>query len=241
MYKRQELERVVAERVAGLLALEMRRGAVVADASEASRRATHHLPAEGPPWVSLVARQLHLDQPSSVEERDQLRAEIRSLEPGRRLALRGDAASLELRIVSVADEQDPMGLNIAARVASLAERPVAVSRPYSEAEQRALAEAEARATLEAVEALRPDELAGVGATDPNVVVCRADRLAAYRLLASLHDVADGQRQARTLLGPLLDGRSARVQDRLETLRAVLDGSGVAGAAAVLGVHRNTLD
>ncbi|MEJ7753125.1 MAG: helix-turn-helix domain-containing protein [Candidatus Limnocylindrales bacterium] len=235
-----ELERVIAERVAGLLALEMRRGAVAVDASDASRAVSHHLPAEGPPWVSLVARQLHLDRPSSVTERDRLRAEIGRLEPGRRLALRGDAASLELRIVSVADEQDPMGLGIAARVASVAGRPVAVSRPYAEAEQRALAEAEARATLEAVEALRPEELAGAGAADPNIVVCRADRLAAYRLLASLHDVADGQRQARILLGPLLEGRPARVKERLETLRAVLDGTGVADAAAALGVHRNTL-
>ena len=235
-----ELERVAAQRVAGLLALEMRRGAMAGDGSDGSRSATRHLPAEGPPWVSLVARQLHLDRPSSVEERDELRAEIRRLEPGRRLALRGDAASLELRVVAVADEQDPLGLDIAARVASLSGRPVAVSRPYAETEQRALAEAEARATLEAVEALRPDELAGAVPADQEVIVCRADRLAAYRLLASLHDVADGQRQARILLAPMLDGRPARVQEGLDTLRAVLDGAGVADAAATLGVHRNTL-
>jgi len=91
-----------------------------------------------------------------------------------------------------------------------------------------------------VEALRPEELAGAGAADPKIVVCRADRLAAYRLLASLHDVADGQRQARILLGSLLEGRPARVKERLETLRVVLDGTGVADAAAALGVHRNTL-
>ncbi|CAN5764096.1 hypothetical protein BH24CHL8_BH24CHL8_04530 [soil metagenome] len=235
-----ELERVAAERVAGLLALEMRRGHVAMDAADASRSATHYLPSGGPPWVSLVARQLHRDRPSSVAERDQLRAEIRRLEPGLRLALRGDAASLELRIVAVADEQDPLGLDIAARVASVSGRPVAVSRPYAETEQRPLAEAEARATLEAVEALRHDELAGAGPADHNVVVCRADRLAAYRLLASVHDVADGQRQARILLGPLLEGRPARVQERLDTLRAVLDGAGSADAAAALGVHRNTL-
>lgn len=235
-----QLERVAAERVAGTLALEMRRGEVAIDVAEASRSATRHLPAEGPPWVSLVARQLHLERPSSVDERDQLRADIRHLEPGRRLALRGDAASLELRIVAVADEQDPLGLGVAARVASVADRPVAVSRPYAEAEQRALAEAEARATLEAVEALRPAELAGAGPAEQSVVVCRADRLPAYRLLASLHDVADGQRQARILLGPLLDGPPARVRERLATLRAVLDGGGVADAAAALGVHRNTL-
>ncbi|MBA3850916.1 MAG: helix-turn-helix domain-containing protein [Chloroflexi bacterium] len=235
-----ELERVAAERVAALLALEMRRGALTLDAPEASRSATHHLPSEGPPWVSLVSRQLHLDRPSSVEERDQLRAEIRRLELGRRLALRGDAGSLELRIVAVADEQDPLGLDIAARVASLSRRPVAVSRPYAETEQRALAEAEARATLEAVEALRPDELARAGPADQDLIVCRADRLAAYRLLAAVHDVPDGQRQARILLGPLLEGRSARVQERLDTLRAVLDGAGAADAAAALGVHRNTL-
>lgn len=235
-----ELERVVAERVAGLLALEMRRGGASLGAPDGSRAAIHHLPAEGPPWVSLVARQLHLDRPSSVDEREQLRAEIRRLEPGRRLALRGDAASLELRIVAVTDEQDPLGLEIAARVASVAGRRIAVSRPYIEAEQRALAEAEARATLDAVEALRPDESSDPGGTERDMVICRADRLAAYRLLVSLHDVPDGHRQARILLRPLLDGRPARVHERLETLRAVLDGAGVAEAAAALGVHRNTL-
>jgi DNA-binding PucR family transcriptional regulator len=65
-------------------------------------------------------------------------------------------------------------------------------------------------------------------------------VAAYRLLGSLPNLPDGPRLARGLLEPLLGGRPALVAERLATLRAVLDHPGLAEAAAMLGVHRNTV-
>ncbi|HEX5451061.1 MAG TPA: helix-turn-helix domain-containing protein, partial [Candidatus Limnocylindrales bacterium] len=91
------------------------------------------------------------------------------------------------------------------------------------------AEAEARATLEASTALpEPPPIA------------RAERLAAYRLMGAMHNLADGQRLARAVLEPILGGRPDVRRERLQTLRAVLAGGGVNEAAASLGVHRNTV-
>jgi DNA-binding PucR family transcriptional regulator len=178
----------------------------------------------------LVARQTDdLVARPPAERRETLRAELRLLAPSRRLALRGTAESLEYRLVAAADAPDPGGLVIADRVARLIGRLVAVSRPFRDPADRPQAEAEARATLEAAEA----------ATDgPRVV--RADRLPAYRILGGLHDIPDGQRLSRALLGPVLSGRAATVAARLATLRAVLDAAGPIEAAQALGVHRNTI-
>ena len=90
-------------------------------------------------------------------------------------------------------------------------------------------EANARATLEAAERLAEPPL-----------VARADRLAAYRLLASLGSLPDDRMQATALLEPLLGGRPASVRERLATLRAVLDHGAAGEAASRLGIHRNTL-
>ena len=46
--------------------------------------------------------------------------------------------------------------------------------------------------------------------------------------------------ARALLAPLSAGPSRVREERLATLAAFLDGAGQAGAAAALGVHRNTV-
>jgi len=46
--------------------------------------------------------------------------------------------------------------------------------------------------------------------------------------------------ARALLEPLLGGRPDVRREHLATLRAILDGGGLAGAAGALGVHRNTV-
>ena len=154
---------------------------------------------------------------------------MRMLAPARRLALRGDAESLELRLVLAADASDEGGTELARRVADLLERPVAVSRAFSGPLGRPIAEAEARSTLEAVEAL-PDA--------PRVA--RADRLPAYRLLLAVGTLPDGHRQALALLEPLMVGTADARRERLATLRAVLDESGLTEAAARLGVHRNTL-
>lgn len=235
-----ELERAIADRAAGFLALELRRIAPGMPSRHGDASGWDRLPSDGPPWVCIVARQIIPGTRSSVEDRQSLRAALRRLAPARRLTMRGDATSMELRLVGVADARDPLGLTLSGRVASMAARPVAVSRPFHDHEQRALAEAEARATLESIEGLgRAIQGEGVFPA-PSIQVARADHLPAYRLLGALHDIPDGQRQARALLAPLLVGRPGRVDARLATLRAILDRTGLAAAAADLGLHRNTL-
>jgi len=223
-----ELERTAAERAAALLALELSRDAAVQRARETARR-SEALPADGPPWVALVARQVGREDVEEAEQREAFRAELRMLAPNRRLTLRGDSESLEFRLVAVADGADPHGLAIAGRVAGLLQRTVAASRPFGDTGGRPAAEAEARATLEAAERYTAA-----------LQVVRADRLAAYRLLGNLHNLPDGVGLARALLGPLLAGRPALVAERMETLRVVLDHLGLVEAAAALGVHRNTV-
>ncbi len=223
-----ELERTASDRAAALLALELSRDAAVHRARETARR-SEALPADGPPWVVLVARQVGREDVEQAEQREAFRAELRMLAPNRRLTLRGDSESLEFRLVAVADADDPQGLAIARRVAGFLRRSVAVSRPFTDSAGRPAAEADARTTLEAAERY---------ASAPPVV--RADRVAAYRLLGNLHNLPDGLGLARALLEPLLGGRPALVAERLETLRVVLDRPGLAEAAAVLGVHRNTI-
>ena len=225
-----ELERVATARVAGLLALELARDEAVGRALEGARRET--LPEDGPPWVVLVARQGRAGETGSMADaadREALRRDLRGLAPARRLALRGDALSVDLRLVAALDDGDALGLDIAGRIGSFLDRPVAVSRPFAEPTLRSAAEAEARQTLEAAETLE----------DPPRVA-RADRLAAYRLLGNLHNVPDGTRQARALLAPLLRSRPDVRREHLATLRAILDYPGLAEAAATLGVHRNTV-
>jgi purine catabolism regulator len=223
-----ELERTATDRAAALMALELSRDAAVHRARETARR-SEALPADGPPWVVLVARQVGREDVEESEQREAFRAELRLLAPNRRLTLRGDSESLEFRLVAVADADDPQGLAIAGRVAGFLRRSVAVSRPFVDAAVRPAAEADARATLEAAERY---------ASAPPVV--RADRAAAYRLLGNLHNLPDGLGLARALLEPLLGGRPALAAERLETLRVVLDRPGLAEAAAALGVHRNTV-
>ncbi len=223
-----ELERVVTERIAAILALELVRDESVRRARDTTRRG-EALPAAGPPWVVLLADQTPPGEATSLEQREELRRELRLLAPARRLVLRGDAASLELRAVLAGSPDDPAALTLAGRIATFLARTVALSRPISDPADRPVAEAESRATLEAVRPL---------ANPPQVA--EANLLAAYRLLGGLHNVPDGIRQARTLLGPLLVGRPADRSERLATLRALLDHPGPGDAAVALGVHRNTV-
>jgi hypothetical protein len=225
-----DLERAVAARIAPLLALELAR---VAQEGRGGR--TETLPSDGPPWVVLVARQVDPGGGPPVGERDELRGRIRRLAPPRRLALRGDSTSLELRLVAAAPEDDPDATALAARAAEIAARPVVVSRPFSRVEERPLAEAEARSALEAVERLRRRDQVDV---EGRVVL--AAHLPAYRLLGNLHNIPDGVAQARLLLAPLLVGRPQAQRERLRTLGAVLEQPGATEAASALGVHRNTL-
>jgi PucR C-terminal helix-turn-helix domain len=220
-----EPERAVASRVAGLLALLVGQAA----APRGGARRAEPLPTGGPPWVLLMARQLVPGASSSLAEREASRERLRRFAPARRLGLRGDATSLEVRIALAPEPADPLGLAFARRVVDLLGRTVAVSRPFADPDRRALAEAEARATLEAFEAL------GDGA-----VVARADRVDVYRLLGNLHKLPGGLELAEGLLAPLRTGSALAQAQRLATLRAVLDGPGMAEAAAALGIHRNTL-
>ena len=228
-----ELERIAAERVAGLLALELARDEAVRRAREETRRGDP-LPADGPPWVVLLAMQGSVevraaDHPDDIAAREETRAELRLLMSPRRLLLRGSSESLELRLVAAAPGDDPAGLATAERLASFLARTVAVSRPFSEPGARPAAEAAARATLEASDLLP---------NPPRVV--RATRLAAYQLLGNVRNLPDGVRQARELLAPILVGRPEVQRERLDTLAAVLAAPSLAEAAGRLGVHRNTV-
>ena len=224
-----ELARVALPRVAGLLALELARDEAVRGAADRARRA-EPLPAAGPPWVVVLARQREPgedDVAGAREGREAIRRAIRLLAPARQLALRGDADSLELRLVAGGPDVDRSRL--VERIGDALQRPIAVSSPFAAAADRAAAEAEARSTLEAALAL-----------DHPPAVARADRLAAYRMLGALHKVPDGAMLARALLAPLLDARPDVRRERLQTLRAILGQGSVGDAATALGVHRNTI-
>jgi purine catabolism regulator len=215
-----ELERAAGPRIGTLLALELARSAAVRRAGDASRRET--LPADGPPWVVLLARQL-----GTISEREALRAELLRLASRRQLFLRGNAESVEVRAVVGGEGEGRRAL--AGRIAEVLGRTVAISRPFDASTGRPAAESEARSTLDAAEAL-PDP--------PRVA--DASRLGAYRLVASLRSLPDGRRHAEELLAPLLAGPRDARRERLATLRAVLEHPGLQEAADALGIHRNTL-
>ena len=225
-----ELARVTLPRVAGLLALELAREEAIRGAADRARRA-EPMPGAGPPWIVILAHQRESgaddDAPAARGSREGVRRALRLLAPARRMALRGDADSLEVRLVAAGAAEETRGL--AERVGETLGRSVAVSRPFSSVADRPAAEAEARATLEAALALdRPPALA------------QADRLPIYRMLGVLHKLPDGPRLARAVLGPLLDARPDIRRERLDTLRALLAHGSVGEAAAALGVHRNTV-
>ena len=146
-----DLDRAVAERVAPLLALEMGRQ-VLARRPRGSGRA-ESLPADGPPWVVVIGRQIVPGEDAPAEERERRRERLARLAPPRRLLLRGDATSVDYRLVAALPPDDPRGIALASRIASTIGRDVAASRPFARPEERSAAEAEARATLEASEAI----------------------------------------------------------------------------------------
>ncbi|HSS35683.1 MAG TPA: helix-turn-helix domain-containing protein, partial [Patescibacteria group bacterium] len=223
-----EFERIAADRIAALLALELARDVAVRQARDDARRGDP-LPKDGPPWIVLLARQTQDDDPDDVAAREATRAELRLLASPRRLVLRGTSESLELRMVAATASDDLDGRLIASRLAGFLQRTVAISRPFSEAGGRPAAEATARTTLEATELL-----------DAPPRVALAARLPAYLMLGNLRNLPDGLRQARTLLAPILVGRAETQRQRVDTLRAVLESPGLNEAAARLGVHRNTV-
>ena len=196
-----ELERVSLARIAGLLALELARDEAVRRARDQARRA-EALPAAGPPWVVLLARQrtpgADDDRPADRERRDAVRRELRLLAPARRLALRGDADSLEIRAVAgrrSGRRADPEGLAIAEPAGRLPRPDGGRLAPVRDGR-------------------RPAGGRGRGAGDPRERRAASrrrrrspgpTRLPVYRLLGALHNLPDGERLARALLEPLLDG------------------------------------
>jgi hypothetical protein len=231
-----ELERIASARIAPFLALSL---AAPSAASGARSRAGERMPSDGPPWVVIVARQLDAESDTTVAQREDLRAAVRQLGPARRLSLRGDATSLEVRAVAAVPGSDPTGTETALRVSRRMRRPVAVSEPFTNAGDRAAREASARATLESFEALSAPERRATAGADGAVAI-RADLLPALRLIGGLTALPEAARHARALLQPLLSGSRTRDAHALATLRAVLDHAGMAEAAAALGIHRNTL-
>lgn len=221
-----DLEAVATERIAPLVSLQLVLDAQVRRARDEAGRA-EPLPSDGPPWVVLVARQ---PEPAPGDpSREETRQELRFRFAARRLALRGTSQSLELRAIAALERDDPLGLGAAERIARFLGRPVGVSAPFNDPGGRPVAEAAARGALEAAERL----------ADPPPVA-RADRVPAYRILATVGSLPEDRVQALALLEPLLAGRPATVQERIATLRAALDHPGAGEAAAVLGIHRNTL-
>jgi hypothetical protein len=224
-----ERERIACERVAPLLALEIVRVAAELPAN-AGRGEARTLPADGPPWVAIAARQ---PRPHETDV-PALRREIRLLAGPRRFMLRGSNESLEVRIIAVADAADPGAALVAAKVAKRLDRPVAISRPFTEPSARPAAEAEARDALESLER----RLGGrVGSGGEQVV--RAELLGAHRLLGAVLSIPEARRHALTLLEPILVGTPGARRQRIATIRAVLDAPGSAEASSSLGVHRNT--
>ena len=223
-----EVERVAGERIAGVLGLELARSAALAQAREEVRRG-EPLPADGPPWVAMMARQGPFGPADDAAVRERVRAGLRGVASARRLLLRGTSDSLEIRMVAAAPADDPMGAVIAGQIAAYLDRTVAVSGTFPDAAGRPAAEAAARSTLEAAEALV--------APPP---VAYAARLPAYLLLGNLHNIPDAPRQARTLLAALSRGRSGGRDGQMETLRRFLEVGGVGETAVALGVHRNTV-
>ncbi|MEO5704303.1 MAG: helix-turn-helix domain-containing protein [Candidatus Limnocylindrales bacterium] len=225
-----ELGRVTLPRVAGLLALELARDEAVRGAADRARRA-EPMPGAGPPWVVVLARQREPgaedDAPAARSTREGVRRALRLLAPARRLALRGDADSLEIRLIVAGSGEETRRL--VERVGETLARSVAVSRPFPSPADRPAAEAEARTTLEAALAL-----------DRPPAIAQAERLPVYRMLGALHKLPDGPRLARAVLEPLLDARPDVRRERLATLRALLAHGSINEAAAALGVHRNTV-
>ena len=154
--RRRPAERAGADRAPtgspALLALELARDEAVRQAREETRRGDP-LPADGPPWVVLVARQARRRRPRRHRRPrgDPRRAAAAGL--ARRLVLRGTSESLELRLVAAAPPTTRTASRSPAGSPAFLGRIVAVSRPFNEPGARPAAEAAARATLEAAEAL----------------------------------------------------------------------------------------
>ena len=201
------------------------------------------LPAEGPPWVVIVARQATgatADRrPSSAgsssnaadaASREALRRDLRALP--RRAGWRSAATSRASSSgVVAAPPDDPEAMELAGRIAAFLGRLVAVSRPFSEA----------RRPIRGRGRRAGDAGGGRAACRSRPAVARADRLPG--LPAAGQPAQPARRRAP---GPGAAGaapaRPCRTSAASGWRRSGRSSSsrGIAEAADALGVHRNTV-
>ncbi len=140
-----DLVRVTLPRVAALVALELAQEEAVRRAADRARR-PEPMPSAGPPWIVALA---HQGAPGGGEDtpeaREATRRALRLFAPARRMSLRGDAGSLEVRLVLAVDAPggpDSDGRIAAGGIADLVGRTIAISRPFDSAGARPAAEAD---------------------------------------------------------------------------------------------------
>ena len=219
-----ELERVVTERIAALLALELARDESVRRARDTTRRG-EALPADGPPWVGPARRAGRprgsptRGAPRGCAPGDPAPGDRPADDPPRR---RGEprAAGRRGRRIGRPGRARPRRADRPIP-RSTGRRLAPVRRPGRPARRRGGGARDARG--------------GRGLVEPPPVA-RADRLAAYRLLGGLHNLPDGVRQARSPARAAAR-RTGRTSGRSASRRSgrSLDHPGPGEAAAALGV------
>jgi hypothetical protein len=206
--------------VAALLALELARDEAIRQAREETRRGDP-LPADGPPWVVMLATQRSAEGPDDIAAREETRAELRLL-----MSSRPSAPARAARKASSCawwrqpPRTTPIGLGTADRLATFLDRTVAVSRrsmsraPRPAAEGRGQSHARSRGNSSQL------RLASCGRRGSRHTCCSA----------TSENLPDGVRQARELLAPILVGREDAQRERIDTLAAVLSSPSLAEAA-----------
>ena len=212
---------------------------------DAARRA-ESLPADGPPWVMLVARQVRrsADRAPSIEAARRFARDSACIAPPRRLALRGDAESLELRLVLAVRRRRPAEARAAGRRLR--------RRTFWRLDRRGWPTCStAGRRLTALRGPgRPARRRGRGTGHPGGRSRRCREPPRSRAGGPAARLPAARRRCRTCpTGSARPGRSSTRcstgsaearRERLATLRAVLEQPGLREAAAALGVHRNTL-
>ena len=185
----------------------------VRQAREETRRA-EPLPADGPPWVVLLARQGGAEGRTTIAvARGVAGRPCASSCRAPRVDAPRHGQSLELRIVAAT----PVRRRTASRSPGDSPSSSAGSSPSPDRSSSRASDPPRRPTPG-----RPSKRSS--AARPAAAVARAAGCPAYRLLGNLHNLPDGPRQARALLAPL-SRPARRPRERLATLRAVLGDAG----------------
>ena len=218
-------------RIAPLLALALGHGRMASESAAAAgagppRGRSALGRADGPPGACPGEAEPRAD-------REALRLRLRRLRRRAGWQLRGDADSLELRLVVAPDagRRRWRSSSLAARGRG-GGRLVAVSRPFLAPEARALAEQEARATLEAAEALRDPACWRPARRCASPAPSAWPRTGS---LGNLHNLPDGHRRRPRPAGAAAGRAAASAEaERLATLRASSTTPGLVAAAASPG-------